>query len=186
MLDVPAGRGSQFNQLPNATVANLCALLPVARFVIRCRPAAIETIGQALRVSLPQTACRASVASHRAALWLGPDEWLLLADEADAPEIAGLSAGVLSAVPHSLVEVSHGYAGLTIAGPQAASVLNHGCPLELSLSAFPVGMCTRTILGKAEIVLWRRAAEMFHIEMGRSFSAYVWRFLEEARCEYKT
>jgi sarcosine oxidase, subunit gamma len=186
MLDVPADRAGQFNHLPNATVVNLCALPPSARFVIRCQSAGIETIGQALRVSLPQTACRAFVANHRAALWLGPDEWLLLADEADAPEIADLSAGVLTAVPHSLVEVSHGYAGLTIAGPQAASVLNHGCPLELSLSAFPVGMCTRTILGKAEIILWRRDAEMFHIEMGRSFSAYVWRFLEEARCEYKT
>jgi sarcosine oxidase, subunit gamma len=185
MLDAPAGRHG-CNQLPSAPAAKLCALPSLARFVVRCRPAAIEKMGQALGVLLPQTACRASVAGDRAALWLGPDEWLLLANEAERNGIMRLSIGALRAVTHSLVDVSHGNTGLTIGGAQAATVLNHGCPLDLSHSTFAVGMCTRTILGKAEIVLWRRASDMFHIEMGRSFSAYVWRFLEEARREYKT
>ena len=87
-------------------------------------------------------------------------------------------------MPHSLVDIGHASTGLVIEGPQATAVLSHGCPLDLSIAAFPVSMCTRTILGKAQIVLWRTAEETFRVEMGRSFGAYVRRFLEEARREH--
>ena len=56
--------------------------------------------------------------------------------------------------------------------------------LDLHPVAFPVGMCTRTVFGKAEIVLWRTEAEAYHIEVARSFAPYVWACLEEARREF--
>jgi len=65
------------------------------------------------------------------------------------------------------------------------AVLNTGCPLDLSLDEFPVGMCTRTIFGKSEIVLWRTSAAGFRVEVWRSFAAYVWRMLEEAGREFR-
>jgi sarcosine oxidase subunit gamma len=45
-------------------------------------------------------------------------------------------------------------------------------------------MCTRTVLAKAEIVLWRTAAQSFHVEAWRSFLPYVWAFLAEAAREF--
>jgi sarcosine oxidase subunit gamma len=62
-------------------------------------------------------------------------------------------------------------------------LLNAGCPLDLDLAAFPVGMCTRTVLAKAEIVLWRTSAEVFHVEVWRSFASYVTEYLAEAARE---
>ena len=50
----------------------------------------------------------------------------------------------------------------------------------MAASAFPVGMCSRTVLGKAEVVLWRTAAQVFRIEVWRSFASYLTGFLEEA------
>jgi sarcosine oxidase subunit gamma len=41
-------------------------------------------------------------------------------------------------------------------------------------------MCTRTILAKAEILLWRTGDETFRIEVARSFAPYVVAFLAEA------
>ena len=41
-------------------------------------------------------------------------------------------------------------------------------------------MCTRTLFGKAEIMLWRIDAEVFRIEVARSSARYVWDLLEEA------
>jgi sarcosine oxidase subunit gamma len=46
-------------------------------------------------------------------------------------------------------------------------------------------MCTRTVLAKAEIVLWRTAPHVFKVEVWRSFAAYVWQFLNEARGEFR-
>ena len=62
-------------------------------------------------------------------------------------------------------------------------LLNAGCPLDLDPSAFPVGMCTRTVLAKAEIVLWRTRQDQFHIEVWRSFADYVSSFLAEVARE---
>ena len=45
-------------------------------------------------------------------------------------------------------------------------------------------MCTRTLLCKAEIVLWRIAAEVFRLDVPRSWLPYVWACLEEARLEF--
>jgi sarcosine oxidase, subunit gamma len=81
----------------------------------------------------------------------------------------------------SLVDVSHRSDGLAIAGAGAAFALNHGCPLDLSIKAFPVGMCTRTVLGKASVILSRHEEHVFHLDVWRSFASYVWQFLDEAR-----
>jgi sarcosine oxidase subunit gamma len=62
--------------------------------------------------------------------------------------------------------------------------LNGGCPLDLHADAFPVGMCTRTVFGKSEIVLWRCAADCFHLEVARSFAAYVHALLGEIAVEF--
>jgi heterotetrameric sarcosine oxidase gamma subunit len=108
----------------------------------------------------------------RALLWLGPDEFLLLTTDETAPSLA------------NTVDVSHRDTALTVTGPRAGWVINAFCALDLHQPAFPVGMCTRTVLGKAEIVLWRTATETFRIEVARSFAAYVWACLEEARREF--
>jgi sarcosine oxidase, subunit gamma len=143
----------------------------------------LDTAGAALGLSLSMPACRASVNATRAALWLGPDERLLLGEDESAADTGNRIARVLADRPHSLVDVSHRQLGLAISGVHAATVLAAGCPLDLDRSAFPVGMCTRTVLGKAEIVLWRIAEDGFHLEVWRSFAAYVSGVIAEAARE---
>lgn len=153
-------------------------LPPMTRLSVRGGPEAAARFGRAFGVALPTEPLRAAAKGDKAALWLGPDEWLLL-----APEDPGLFRQVetgLEGEPGAVVDISHRQAALEIVGAGAAPVLNTGCPLDLDLSAFPVGMSTRTILNKAEIVLWRRAPDRFHLECWRSFTAYVADFLRQA------
>jgi sarcosine oxidase subunit gamma len=125
-------------------------------------------------------ACRASAERGRAALWLGPDEWLLISAEPAADNASAALRAALAGLPHSLVDVSHRQLALEVTGPDAAVLLAAGCALDLEPAAFPVGMCTRTMLAKAEIVLWRIAPEAFRIEVWRSFAPYLSAFLSEA------
>jgi sarcosine oxidase subunit gamma len=154
-------------------------LPPARRFVLRGDSAARAAAERALGAPVPAVACRAGSTGGRAALWLGPDEWLLLAPAEDVAAEEALWQG-LAGLAHSLVDVSHRQIGLAVSGPQAAVLLSAGCPLDLDLSAFPVGMCTRTMLSKAEVVLWRTADQQFHLEVWRSFAAYVTEYLAEA------
>ena len=163
---------------------SLETLPPFARFVFRGPEGAAQAMSEAFGISLPRDACRASVAADRAALWLGPDEWLLLCPVDGLESIAAEAAERIAQLPHSLVDVSDRQEGLRLFGPRAVTVLSGGNPLDLDLLAFPVGMCTRTVLAKAEIVLWRTAPESFHIEVWRSFAPYVRGFIREHMREF--
>lgn len=142
----------------------------MARLALRGDPAAL---GAAFGLALPTQPCRAVEAGGRSALWLGPDEWLLLAPPGtlDANTVVSDAA---------VVDIGHRQVGLVLEGPGAADTLAAGCPLDLHHTAFPAGMCTRTVFGKAEIVLWRQDAARFHLEVWRSFTAYVHGLLERA------
>jgi sarcosine oxidase, subunit gamma len=155
-------------------------LPPAARFVLRGAPAVMAAAGTALGLNISDIACRSASAGVRSALWLGPDEQLLLAPIADGEVIARQLGTSLAALPHSLVDVSHRQIALEVSGSRAQNLLNAGCPLDLHLDSFPVGACTRTVLGKCEIVLWRTRAATFHVEVWRSFADYASRFLAEA------
>jgi sarcosine oxidase, subunit gamma len=135
-------------------------------------------------VPFSEQSCRALTVGNRATLWLGPDEHLLFQESRElALPIAELEQ-VIGDRAHSLVDISHRQTALEISGPQAAIVLSGACPLDLDLREFPVHMCTRTVLEKAEIVLWRTAPEAFHLEVWRSYQSYVLELLHEIALTY--
>lgn len=161
--------------LPQVRVASAAM-----RYILRGDAAVQAAAGEALGLAVPSEPCRAERAGERAALWLGPDEWLLLAPAHAGPTLGSALAAKLAGLPHSLVDVGHRQIGLEIEGAAGATLLAAGCPLDLHQDAFPVGMCTRTMLGKSEITLWRVAPETFRLEVWRSFAAYVCGFLAES------
>jgi sarcosine oxidase subunit gamma len=115
---------------------------------------------------------RTLIADPAALLRPGPEEWLLVSKSEIPPswrEIAGPGA----------IEISHGYAGIECEGPRATLALSAGCPLDLHETAFPVGMATRTLLGKCEVLLWRQAEDRFHVEVPRSYLAAILAFFAE-------
>jgi sarcosine oxidase subunit alpha len=170
---------------PSLELARLTALAPTTRISVRGDNAAATTIGRALGVILGSAPNRAVVSLDRAALWLGPDEWLVLAPE-HRGELVRQAQVALGSMPGSVVDVSHRSTSIELAGSYGAWCLNGFCPLDLHPAAFPVGTATRTVLGKAEIVLWRTDTDSFHIEVARSFAPYIWECLEEARLELQS
>jgi sarcosine oxidase, subunit gamma len=172
---------SQARARPRLTASTLLEPLPpAARYILRGAADVRAAAEAAFGAALSARACRAATAGERSALWLGPDEWLLLAPEAETLAVANALAAALQHLPHSLVDVSHRQTACRICGPQATTLLAAGCPLDFDANAFPVGMCTRTMLAKAEVLLWRTDAQAFRLEVWRSFAAYVSQFLAEA------
>lgn len=163
-------------------MTDIAQLDNLGRAVLRCRAADIASVSERIGVGLPRQACRAARDGELSALWLGPDEWLLL-NAAPADGWTSLLVGRLDGVLHSLVDVSHCSVALSVSGSRAEKILASGCALDLSASAFPVDMCTRTMFAKAEVVLWRTAIDCFHLELWRSYARYAEAFLRQAERE---
>jgi sarcosine oxidase subunit gamma len=151
-----------------------------ARFSLRL-PMAQAAAGEVAGFALDMAMNRYKASGRRWSARLGPNEWLLGGPEDEGEAIAGEIEAALDGSVRALTEISHRQVAFEAAGPAAAAVLNAGCPLDLSDRTFPAGAATRTLLGKAEIVLIRPAATpSFRVECWRSFADYVHAFLAEA------
>ncbi len=138
-----------------------------------------------LGFALPADPLRATVGAGAEALWLGPDEWLLLVPAGAVEAVAQALGAELGGLHHALVPVSHRLVGIAIDGPHATAILGAGCPLDLHPRVFGPGAVTRTLLGKAEIILHRpEGGSGFRLYLARSFAPYIWAWLEAAACEF--
>jgi sarcosine oxidase subunit gamma len=140
---------------------------------LRVDLAAAASPFNAAGLPLSVDACRAATRGEWSALWLGPDEQLLVGPESAHAQLAPGLAAALEGIPHSLVDVSHRQAAIELSGGGATTLLAMACPLDLDLSVAPVGFCTRTVYAKAEVVLWRQAPQQFQLQPWRSFLPYV-------------
>ncbi len=149
---------------------------PALRISLRAPEASVAALSKALGFALPQKPKTSSANNDVHALWIGPDEWFIIASEgSDLPATFSKVAAF-----HSAVDVSHRNAALIVSGAGAADVINSGCPQDLSLTTFPVGACSRTIMGKTEVILYRTASDQFRVEVWRSFATYTLDFIEDA------
>ncbi len=160
-------------------IARVSEAPAMTRLSLRVREDGRESLASALGIDLASRINTAAETGGRTALRLGPDEWLILAEVDAARALANDAARMDRAVPHAVVEISARNAGLVLEGPAVEDVLSAGCPLPLDIARFPVDRATRTLFAKAEIVLWRRAPDRFHVEIARSFVPYVVGLLAE-------
>ncbi|WP_430511919.1 sarcosine oxidase subunit gamma [Pannonibacter phragmitetus] len=156
---------------------------PLARLSFRGRAPAQEAIASVLGTALPQKPLTAAVSGSKAALWLGPDEWLMLAPETDLDAFQAAAESAVSGLAASVTDISHRQDAVLVTGSKAVWLLNTGVFLDFSLAAFPVGMVTRTLFHKAEVVLWRISEDCFVLESWRSFLPYVLEHMEDAALE---
>ena len=130
-------------------------------------------------IHLPTTIGARSVQGGRAALCLGPDEWLIEAPEAERDALLADLARI--PVPHSAVEVSDRESTYALSGPAVLTLLATGAPRDLA--AMPVGTGARTVFDTAQVVLVREAADRFHLTVWRSFAPHVRALLDIAARE---
>jgi sarcosine oxidase subunit gamma len=103
------------------------------------------------------------------ALWVGPDEWLVLGGrEEDYPNAAGA------------VDVSASRIVFELNGEGVRDVLAQGCSLDLRPASFGPGSCARTLLARADAILHCTGDDAFRVLVRRSYAPYVRVWLEDA------
>jgi sarcosine oxidase, subunit gamma len=172
---IPKERGSMSDALartepvPSApyvgTGVTISLAPPMARYSLRPRQGqALETL---LGVKVPK---RIGEAVGGIAC-LGPDEWFMRGP-------VGTTVPASNGLPIAITDVSERSVCLIVEGPNATLLLSSGCPLDLD--RFAVGRATRTIYETVEIILIRESDDCFHVEVWRSFAAWLWAALATA------
>ncbi len=116
----------------------------------------------------------------RAALWLGPDEWLVLGPPTAGGEIVAELQSALGGVSSSVIDVSANRVALEISGPRAKETLSKGCSLDLDpRGGWAVGRCAQTLLARVPVILHERP-ETTGVLVRPSFAEYLVDWLIDA------
>jgi sarcosine oxidase, subunit gamma len=108
---------------------------------------------------------------EREALWLGPDEWLVVA-AADAAEVVADLESSLAGSHHSVVDVSANRVMIELAGAARLELLSSASPIDLDPRSWTEARCAQTLFGAAQVLLQERR-EGTRLFVRPSFATYV-------------
>lgn len=145
------------------------------------RGAVAEVVGFAPPVE-PLTSAKSG---DQSILWMGPDEWLVVAAPEARDTLPARLSAALEAGHAAAVEVGESMTVIELSGPRARDVIAKGCTIDLHPSVFEPGRVVRTLLAKSGIILHQiDQTPTFEITVHRSFADYTWRWVEDAGLEY--
>lgn len=138
----------------------------VTQIDVRADPSAAAALGFPVRPNTTSTWNDADV------LWLGPDEWLVVAEAGRQAELLGGLEASLGSTHRSIVDVSANRAVFELRGPDRHERLAIACPLDLHPRSWGPGRCAQTVFGAAPVLLHERP-DATRVFVRPSFAGYV-------------
>ncbi|NBB70938.1 MAG: hypothetical protein GVY33_11550 [Alphaproteobacteria bacterium] len=147
--------------------------------------------GAATGLALPRACRGTSRGPGSSALWLAPDEWLVVTPAVeDAARLATELALALAGLRHQVVDVSDYYTVVQVSGRATRAALAKLVALDLHPRAWRRDEVLGTHLAKAIVQIWLVAGETdaggaeARVVVRRSLADYVWCLLAEAGREW--
>ncbi len=145
----------------------------------------IGAVRQAIGIDLPLKANTTSGGGDVKALWLGPDEWLVVARDGREGDLAAALRQALAGMHAAVTDNSEARTVIAIAGPRARELMAKATPLDPHPRVFGPGACAQTVFAKAAAIIDQiDDAPTFELYVLNSFADYLWAWLERAGEEY--
>ncbi len=133
----------------------------------------IQSFAAVLGFALPAVPNTVASREGRRALWLAPDEWLIVAADGQQHAIEQQLRDAFGATFGSIVDVSANRILLEIRGAKGRDLLAHGVPLDLDARSFGPAHCAQTLLSKAQVIIECRDESGLILYVRASFATYA-------------
>lgn len=144
-----------------------------------------DACARVLGVALPTRPNTQAVGDGVRVCWMGPTEWLVLAETDAGPGWLDALRTALESVHAGVVELSGGQTVIEIRGEHAVDTLAKGTTLDLHPRQFGADCCTRTLVAKTTaFIRVIEPGQAFEIVVRRTFADHLWHWLRDAGHEY--
>ena len=169
--------GASFKGLVAVEVAGLRGMITLRGDLGAAKlKAAVKSVAG---VDVPE-ARRTALAGETGAVWMSPDELLILGPYAEADIMTAKLAEALDGVHHLAVDVSDARALFRMTGPDWREVLSKLTPADLHPDAFGPEEIRRTRLAQVAAAFWMADEDTVQIVCFRSVAKYVFDLLSNA------
>ncbi len=135
---------------------------------------------EVLGLDLPKTPRTSNTFGDVKALWLSPDQWLILCAREKAPTLAADLAKAVEKTHALAVDVSDMRSIIRIEGERAREVMMKGCSLDFTDAEFTPGYVRRVRFAEVAALLNIVEGETVDLYVFRSYANYAWDFLQKA------
>ena len=147
------------------------------RRLVRLRVPLAEAARAAAALRLPTEPMRCS-GSDPAALWIGPDQWLLVGERLSSGEIIAACRSQLGDILHAATDASDALTRFVLEGSGARMLLAMMSGVDFHPSNLGPAHCVRTRMAKLPVVIRALGDECFELFVDRSASRYLYEYLQ--------
>ena len=143
----------------------------------------LKAAEKVLGVALPTQPLTSASKGDVVVRWISPDEWLITVPGLKAFEVETAFQKEMKG-HFQVVNVSGGQTIVKLSGKYAQYVIKKSSPIDIHPSEFPVGKVVTSVFAKSSAIIRRSGENEFELVIRRSFSDYLWLWLQDASREY--
>ena len=143
-------------------------------------------VGKNLNMLLPTEANTSTISDKLTAIWLSPDEWMIVTNEKvkkDTNEYQlneilfnDISKSNLGAV----IDVTDQFVQLEIKGKDIYELFSAGSPFNFNEFKDKKGACAQTILNHIDIIVHNKGDQIMNLFVRRSFAEHLWSWIDDS------
>jgi sarcosine oxidase subunit gamma len=139
-----------------------------------------------LGIILPKEACSTSIKEKITALWLGPNEWLIVSNERVTNEMNTyelenvLYDNISKTNLGSVTNVTDQFTIFTLSGSNIIKILSKSCPFDFESDSFSNNKVVQTILNHIDVTIYKKNDSNVDLYVRRSFAKHLWDWLKDS------
>ena len=173
------------NQINQGSIS-VKEISPVMKINLRGKKREFLTnIGKNLNMILPTEANTSTTSDKLTAIWLSPDEWMIVSNELvrkdtyrnELQEILfnSISKTTLGAV----IDVTDQFVQLELKGENVYEIFSAGTPFNFNEFKEKKGSTTQTVLNHVDVILHHKDENILNLFVRRSFAEHLFSWIED-------
>ena len=146
----------------------------------------LTNVGKNLNMILPTEANTSTTSDKLTAIWLSPDEWMIVSNELVSKEtnkyelqeilFNSISKTTLGAV----VDVTDQFVQLELKGENIYEIFSAGSPFNFNQFREKKGSTTQTVLNHVDVILHHKDKNIVNLFVRRSFAEHLFSWIEDS------
>ena len=144
------------------------------------------TVGKNLNMILPTEANTSTTSDKLTAIWLSPDEWMIVSNElvnkdTNKYELYEILFNSISKTNlGAVIDVTDQFVQLELKGKNIYEIFSAGCPFNFNEFKEKKGSSTQTVLNHIDVILHHKDENIVNLFVRRSFAEHLCSWIEDS------
>ena len=146
----------------------------------------LTNVGKNLNMILPTEANTSTTSDKLTAIWLSPDEWMIVSNELASKdtnkyELYDMLFNSISKINlGAVIDVTDQFVQLELKGENVYEIFSAGSPFNFNEFKEKKGSTAQTVLNHIDVILHHKEENVVNLFVRRSFAQHLWDWIEDS------